>query len=219
MKHITKSFDEVGARLKRGGKPQKYFLDGPRRRLFMEKYDGSTETINELQRLLDVPRWVIHKWAAELGLTRQNEILWTPEEVKYLETNLYRTSVEKMAAHLGRTKVAVRVKAKRLGVNKCLQEGYTLNGLRLALGCTHFQIEKWIKNGWLRGRRRNTEKPDRDTWYFSDHAIRAFVFAHPNEINQHCVDWLWLIDVLSTNNARYGLGSLSVQYGEAEEEV
>lgn len=180
-----------------GGIRQKYFLDEPGRRLLLARYDGKPETIDELVRRLNVPRWTVRKWAGELGLTRKREPRWTPEDEVYLERNLHCKSLAALAVYLGRTKVSVRLKAKRLGINKCYQEGYTMRGLCQGLGCDHKQVERWLERGWLKGRRRQTERTHApDVWYFSDDAIRKFIIAHPQEVDPRRFDWLWVVDVL-----------------------
>lgn len=197
-----------------GGIRQKYFLDEPGRRLILARYDGKPETITELAERLAVPRWTVKKWGRELGLARQREPRWTSEDEEYLRRNLHRSSLGDIAKKLGRTKVSVKLKAKRLGVNKCEQEGYTMRGLCLGLGCDHKQVERWLDKGWIKGRRRHTERTSQqggDVWYFSDDAIRKFITHHPREVDQRRFDWLWVLDILTG-----GLGELDTGYGESE---
>lgn len=200
----------------RGGRQQLHVLDEPGRRLILAKYDGKTETIDELCRQLCVPRWKVKYWACDLGLTRQKEPRWTEEEIAYLERNLHTQSLGKIAKHLGRTKVAVRLKAKRLGVNKIYQEGYTMKGLCVGLGCDHHKVERWIANGWLKGRRRESERTHSDFWYFTDTDIRALIASHPLEIDPRRADWLWLVDILLSGNGQKGLGELANPATEKE---
>lgn len=192
---------------------QKYILDEPGRRLLLARYDGKSETIDELAKRLAVPRTIVKYWAREIGLARRKEPRWTPEDEAYLEQNLHKSSIDAIAKRLGRTKTAVKLKAKRLGVNKCGQQGYTMRGLCLGLGCSHHTVLKWLEKGWIKGRHRHTERADHDVWCFSDDAIRKFILQHPNEIDQRRFDWLWVVDVLAG-----GLGELGTMYGESEQE-
>lgn len=195
-----------------GGRRQKYFLDEPGRHLIRAKYDGRTETIDELADRLHVPRWVVMRWARDMGLTRRKEPMWTQEETNYIERYIHKASIAAIAKHLGRTQTAVQSKAKRIGINKH-QEGYTMTGLCQGLGCDEKTIKKWIERGWLRGQRRKTERTEGqgDIWYFSDTAIRELVRKHPEEIDPRRAIWLWLVDVLLG-----GLGSLQGNRGESE---
>jgi hypothetical protein len=149
------ALDQIGSKRTEsnaGGRQQKYFLDEPGRRLLLAKYDGRTETIDELAERLHVPRWVVMRWARGLGLTRRKEPPWTREEMNYLESYLYKTSIASIAKHLGRTQTAVQSKAKRLGINKH-QEGYTMSGICQGFGCDTKTVKKWLSRGWLRGQR------------------------------------------------------------------
>lgn len=218
---VYTSFDQVGTKregVHKGGIKQQYILDDRGRRLLLSLYDGTSERIDELERLMHIPRWKIRHWASQLALTRQKEPFWTAEDEEYLARNLHRKSIADIAQTLGRTKTAVKVKAKRLGINKTIQEGYTMRGLCLALGCDHHKIEKWLKYGWIKGQRRQSERVSAqggDIWFFTDSDVRSLVIAHPNEIDQRRCDWLWMVDLLAGGN-NYGIGSLAKTYGERE---
>lgn len=205
MPQALMTFEEVGTRRvgrHAGGHRQRWTLTVPMRTLLLARYDGRSETIDELcRRFGNVPRWRVRKWAADLGLARQKEPPWSEGDARYLEANLYRSSVADIARHLGRTQTAVRLKAKRLGLSKS-GEGYTQRQLALGLGCDDHKVRRWVDAGWLRGSRRQTERCDAqggDMWYFSDAAVRAFVRDHPNEVDPRRADWVWLVDVLTNS--------------------
>lgn len=187
-----------------GGLRQKYVLDERGRRLMLDLYDGTSEKITQLERLLGVPRGIVKNWGSQLGLTRQKDPRWTEEDIAYLQKHLHHYSLDQIAKHLRRTKVAVRLKAKRIGVNKCYQEGYTMRGLCMALGCDHHKVERWIAAGWLVGTRRKTERQDdRDVWLFTDEQIRRFLWMHPLEVDSRRFDWLFIHSLLT------GVGELT----------
>lgn len=189
---------------------QKYFLSDAGRRLLLDTYDGRTETVDMLTKHLQVPRWCVRRWAVQLGLSQPRKTAWTPEEERYLEANLHHMSVGRIAKKLGRTKVAVQRKAASLGISK-LGEGYTIHSLADALGCARQTVTLWVERGWLKGKRRQTERPDNDIWYFSDAAVRKFIMQHPHEVDPRRADWLWLVDVLAG-----GIGELPGHRGESE---
>lgn len=203
MAQQLRTFEEVGTRREggsKGGCRQKWFLDVPGRRLILARYDGRSETITELADRLGVPRYVIKKWGRQLGLARQHEPRWSESDISYLETSLHRYSIATIAHHLGRTQTAVKLKAKRLGIRKT-GEGYTMRALCQGLGCDHHKVERWIRMGWIKGIRRQSERTVQqggDLWCFSDAAIRRLIKEHPGEIDQRRVDWLWLIDILTS---------------------
>lgn len=204
----------------RGGVRQKYVLDDVGRRLLLEQYNGRTETIDHLMEShftpLGIPRDKVKTWACQLGLARKKEPRWTTKDLNYVERNLHKKSLGAIAKHLHRTKTAVTIKAKKLGVAKS-HEGYTMRGLMVGLGMTnHHRVLFWLEQGWLKGSRRKTERPaERDIWYFSDRAIRDFVRSHPEEVDPRRADWLWLVDVLLGDAT--GIGSLTRCHESNEE--
>lgn len=216
------TFDEVGQKRMaghRGGVRQRYILTDQGRRLLLETYDGTSACIDMLVERLGVPRWKVNRWAGDLGLARQKEPYWTQEDEDYLERNLHRKSVADIAKTLNRTQVAVRLKAKRLGVNKLYQEGYTMRGLCMALGCDHRKVKTWVERGWLKGTRRQSERvtvQGGDVWLFTNRDVRHFVIKHPTEIDQRRCDWIWMVDLLAGGDF-YGTGELTRLKGEPDE--
>jgi hypothetical protein len=207
----------VGAkRTEKGGRPQKYILSPEGRRLILEKYDGSTERLDELERLLKpVPRWVIIKWASQMGLTRDSRNQnWTPEEIAFLKKNIKTMSMKELAEKLERAEYTIRRKAIREGLYQPhTHEGYNMQDLMLGLGVTnHHKIEQWIEDGWLKGRKRRIGVTHQE-WHFTDKDIKAFILTHPDEIDPRRFDWLWIVDVLSG-----GIGRLDDErYAKGEE--
>jgi transposase len=119
---------------------------------------------------------------------------WTTEDIFYLESKIHIMSMDDLCARLNRTEASIIQKAQQLGINK-ISEGYSLNALVAGFGVHHKTIERWIDKGWLKGKRRQTER-ERDIWYFSDTNVRDFVKRHPEEVNPTKTDWIWLVDVL-----------------------
>lgn len=205
-----KPIDQVGARRAfPGGVRQKYILDEPGRRLVIALYDGSSERIDELQRRLGVPRYVILRWASQLGVTRRSQDhWWTPKEIEYLKRHFQRDKAEDIAKHLGCTVMSVRHKAHRLGLSQPRDEGYTLTALCEGLGCHYTKAKRWCDQGWLKGERR-ANHGSTDPWTFTPKQIRDFIIAHPEEIDLRRVEKLWFIDILA--GGRVGIGALDDQ--------
>lgn len=201
--------DNVGApRAHTGGKPQKYFLDERGRSLIMAHYDGTKEHTEDLAKWLDVPAWLIKKWAQKLGISRNRDPRWTSQEMAYLEKNLRRMTIEDMARHLGRTRSAVQSRIYRIGLYRRSDDGYTMKDLMLGLGVRdHHKVERWVNRGWLKGRKLKTNKDaNHQPWLFLDKDIRDFIIAHPEEIDLRHVEKHWFIDLLA--GGKYGIGSI-----------
>jgi hypothetical protein len=176
--------------------PEKYPLDERKKLLLLRNYDGRTSTIDQLTRLLGVPRWKVKRWGIELGLARSKEPRWTEEDIDYLEQHLHKKPLMEIARHLHRTKMSIKLKSQRLGMSKS-SSGYTMQRLASCLGCDCKNVRKWIETGKLHGTRRGTEREADDYWYFSDTDVLKFITRHPEEIDQRRVGWLWVVDLLS----------------------
>ena len=186
-----------------GGRRRRYTLTDRARALF-DGYDGRPATVKRLIAELSeelggpVPRWRVHKWAAELGYGRLKEPPWTERDLRILRGSIGRVPLKQIATRLGRTPTAVKIKAQRLGVRK-KGEGYTQGALCTGLGIDHHKVDSWVDRGWLVGTRRESKRTARQggkAWLFTEAAIRALVREHAAEIDPRRVDWPWLVEVL-----------------------
>jgi len=187
---------------------QKWFLDDRGRKLIMDLYDGTTERVTLLEKELRVPRKVVKRWAGELGVARKpRDINWSIEEIAYLEKHYHRKSMVELSNYLKRSIGAIKYRATMLGLRS--HENYTGTELKEAFGCKYERIQMWIAKGWIKGFRREKDAQRGDAWQFTEKAIRDFIIAHPNELDQRRVDWLWIIDILAGER---GLGRLDESY-------
>jgi hypothetical protein len=201
--------DQVGAkRSHRGGNNQKYFLDDRGRKYIMELYDGSKHRTDMLQRYLPgVPRRVIQRWARELGKVCPRSS-WSPQQEKLLRDNFNRLSMRKLQKLIRKHSTSIKSKIAQLGLEREEKaEYYNASQLGDALGIKHDKVISWIKKGWLRATKRDTAF-NHDVWQISLSAIRTFIFEHPNQLDPHRFDWLWVVDVLAGD---IGMGELGPQ--------
>ena len=125
---------------------------------------------------------------------------WSPQEVEYLATWYHRRGVQVIAKALGRSVVAVKLRAKRLGYRKN-GEGYTAHSLAQALGVDGHWVSDRIRDGKMHAVKRQTERlPEQggDTWFISEGAVVAFIRKYPFDVDLRKVDQLWFMDVIST---------------------
>ena len=180
------------------GKPVKYVRTEWHERVLRARYDCRSATIDEIERLFRVPRWVVRKWAQQMGLARTKERRWTEEDEEYLRIWLPKAHIVTIARRLRRTETAVALKARRLDLTKS-DEGYTLRQLCVALGETnHHKIRAWVESGALKACRRLTRRQPQqggDMWLFTDEALRAFFRRCPMEIDLRRVDQLWFMGI------------------------
>lgn len=79
------------------------------------------------------------------------EPYWSDRELDYMATHIGILSPEQIAAKLGRTPTAVRVKQHRLRIRFC-DNFYCYTTLAAELGRTRTIVRKWYRRGWLSGR-------------------------------------------------------------------
>jgi transposase-like protein len=192
---------------------QKYAMTDEQRALLIQMYDSKSATITYLAETFNVPRFTIRIWASQLGIANKGRREWSQKDLEYLATHYCTMAVEDIALKLHRSVTAIRRKASDLGINK-LSDGYTVQSLREAFGCTTYTIQKWIDLGWLKAKKRKSErKENSDYWFISDDSVRSFIKDHWNEIDQHKVYWPWLRDMVF--GGEKGLGSLVEPRGQA----
>jgi hypothetical protein len=199
--------DRPGApRKNKGGMPQKWFLTDREYKLIDDLYDGSKEGIDLLQRQMPhIPRRIVQRFAMQMGKTRPRGY-WEPEDEEFLRKNLRKMSMNELKKHLNKDKITIVRKAHRMGLYRENNgDGYTLADLMLGLGISNnHKIYEWIAKGWLKGKK-TIVALKLDQWNFTAKDIREFVLAHPDQLNQHKFDWLWVADILSGDR---GIGRL-----------
>lgn len=190
----------------RGRVAKKYVWTPERDKILRDRYDGKVHgRAAEIAASLGWPDWVIKKRAAVLGLAYPATSRdWTGEEESFLLRNAGVRHVHWMAKQLQRSEASVVLKLKRLRISRRWREGYTLRGLEECFGCDHHAIDRWIRAGWLVGRRRGTRRTGpggrgngpADAWYFTDEDLLRFIRAHPMEFRLDKADQYWLMDLL-----------------------
>lgn len=188
---------------------KKYFLDEEGKRFFLDAYDSTPDCVRRLSKRFNVPRHTIHDWAEMLGVHQKRKKHWKEEELSYLKSAWGGTSISGIAKKLNRSIGSVRQRAAHLGLSRIDNDKLNLIELREAFRCGDRTLAQWIERGWLKG----TQNGKHGVWQFSDKQIRDFIVRHPDQVNQHKVDWLWVVDILSSEN---GIGELVRMKGEKE---
>jgi hypothetical protein len=183
---------------------------------FLNKhYDGTKEKTTWIAQELGTTRKTVMQWAYVLNLTNRSRLpssrrqQWTKEMDSYLEQHYPFMKPEEIAKRLKppRTVNDVMLRANELCINK-LSEGYTVEALCQALSRNRRTICRYIELGWLKTRRRNTDR-SRDFYYVSQSDIYELITNHPNVINHHNMTEeriLWTIDILA--GGKHGIKGL-----------
>lgn len=92
---------------------------------------------------------------------------WTKEEIEYLEEKWGYVGIERISSKLGRTKTAIRIKAKRLKLGGATVTGEFVTAFQAArlLGIDrHVVADNWITNLGLKATKQN-RTGNRLMWY------------------------------------------------------
>lgn len=193
---------------------EKYFPTDEELAIIRDYYDGSSLRLGKIMRLLGrkYPRWYVRRLAQGMGLARVKEPLWSAAEECYVAEHYPRMGLKALRrglianGHFPRSTTAIHLKIKRLGIVGADDDGFTLRGLQNFLWGgqeQHHIISRWIVNGWLKGKRRGTlrtAKQGGDCWYFDPEWVRAFIIAHPEEIDLRLVDPVAFIRLVAGDN-------------------
>lgn len=175
--------------------------------LFLERNDR--KAISASARKLQLPKWMVTRRGAVLGLARVKEAPWCAEEVAVLERwgHLTDAVVQRKLHGAGfqRSINAVHLKMKRLRIKQNL-DGYSAWSLATAFGVDGHKITYWIDRKMLKATRRGTNRAacqGGDTYWITHSAVRAFVLAYPDEVDLRKVEKWWFLDLITAG--RIGL--------------
>ena len=179
---------------------KKYFLTEDEVRAIRDLYDGSTGRIDRIMAMVGdrYPRWYIRRIANEMGLARDKPAYWSEAEIEYLHKNYPRkgfvalqNGFKRINGGIYRSCTAIRLKAKRISINK-RSDGFTMRMVEDLLGADHHKIEKWIERGWLKnGSRKGTLRTvaqGGDMHHFESKDLRDFITSHPGEVDLRRVE-------------------------------
>ncbi len=113
-----------------------------------------------------------------------------------------------LARRLRRSENAIHLKLRRLEIAQRFREGYTLSDVAIGLGVDHHVVARWVRQGWLRGRRRGNGRrrsgspgsTPADAWYFTDEDLLRFIRTHPLAFRLEKVEPLWFLALVLNPN-------------------
>lgn len=170
-------------------------------RLFLDY--GNRKAIGACAARLQLPKWMVNRRAAILGLARVKELVWSNEEVALLERwgHLTDAVIQRKLKEAGfdRSVNGIHLKLKRLRIKQNL-DGYSAHSLATAFGVDGHKITYWIHRKMLRATRRETDRTERqggDTYWITHEAVYNFVLSHPDEIDLRKVEKWWFLDLVT----------------------
>lgn len=184
----------------RGRRTLKYEWNSAKDDFLRSRYDSRVRRrTHEIASALGWPVWVIKKRAQLLGLAQPwpaTRRTWTTDDMALLEQYAGQRHVNWIAKRLKRPIVSVVLKLKRMDLRRRVTEGYTLRDLQDCFGVDHHVIERFVREGKLKVRRRNPDAACRSPWLATDRDLLAFIRSHPTAINLAKVDALWFLDLV-----------------------
>lgn len=174
----------------------------------------TTPTKGDVQRLAKTvgrPRWWVSKRASALGLVtpRFKAPRWTEAENELIESMAHRNpaTIRRALKARGyeRTETAIIVQLKRLGATREDPDHFTGCGLASVMGVDAKTVSGWIVKGWLRAKRRGTERVTAqggDEWWIHRRDVRSFIVENVAAVDLRKVDKFWFVDLLADSTAR-----------------
>lgn len=191
-----------GCRWKHRGKAPLYMLTPERRSYIQKHYSVSDKGMSlRIARVLQVPKWRVVRWAAEMGLCTRGPKSpdWTADEVAFLESHIGSRHPNWIAKQLKRSVTAVVVKSKRLQIDRrgC-RDWMTASSVALGFGLEVHTVIRWIEKGWLQAERFGKDHPDgrASAWKVWPQALSRFVREHPAAYTLAKVDQVWFLDLV-----------------------
>lgn len=146
--------------------------------------------LNAIQRTSGFPRHVLIDEARRLGLNREHKT-WTRGEDLVVSTAVGDQDIARIAQKLGRTREAVRMRAKRLGISTRVRADYSVGDLMQIFGEGRRRVADWIDRGLL-GRPMQTNTGTR----VKDGAVVTFIQRHSDIYSLRRADETFLKGVL-----------------------
>lgn len=165
--------------------------------------------IARLAATLGRPRWWVSKRAQVLGCVapRFKQPPWTDAEDEIITTHAARApeTISRMLRRAGfdRTATAVVVRLKRLGQahgRAADPDHFTANALARLFGVDRKTVGGWIVKGWLKARRRGTERHagnGGDEYWIHRRDVRRFVIDNVAAVDLRKVEKFWFVDLMA----------------------
>lgn len=161
--------------------------------------------VKDLATKTGIPRWKLSRQAREMGLLakQKKEPPWSDRELRILHSSAH-LSLDRIQIHLKkvgfkRSTQGIYVKRKRMRFMANLN-GQSATSTAMCFGVDVKVITGWIKKGWLKAKRRGTNRTaiqGGDIWWIKDMWIKDFIISSVAVIDIRKIDKYWLVDLLA----------------------
>jgi len=180
-------------------------IDAEITRIYNEQPSGrhGRPGLKTYARQIGWPHWAAKKRARALGIARTKETSWTERELTLLSRYAHLTpevcAKKLREAGVRRSANACKIKLTRLGYKEGT-EYYSGCSLARAFGLDQHCITRWVRTGKLKAGHKGTARlavQGGDAWLIHEDDVRAFIVAHPEEIDLRKVDQRWFLYVIT----------------------
>jgi hypothetical protein len=174
-----------------------------------KRSERAVPLVRELAASFGMPRWRVTNRAREIGAyePRVKEPVWSEAEIDLLHENFHKHPevIRKIFKKHGfvRSVTGIIVKRRRLGLLQSFRasEGlYTSRALAQCLGIDDHSVTGWIKKGWLKAKRRGTDRTPQqggDMYEITEKDVREFIVENVGVIDIRKVDKFWFVDLVA----------------------
>lgn len=141
----------------------------------LKHYDGTSVTINHMQEKSNVPRNTITAYATRFRLCKKTPIRWSEIELEYLKHEWGRKTESAIAKNLGRTQMAVHLKARRLELGG-RKINYSCREVGNLLGICSKSVKSWGDKGL----KITKAKTDAKIWSIKFEDLEEFLEKNPD---------------------------------------
>ena len=154
-----------------------------------------------------VTRHAVKGVVAKMGIARPAGRRWSDDDEEILRDLYCRFEIAVVARKMKRSRSAIVLKAKRIGLNRMMRDGwYTKADVCELFGVDHHWVTARVNSGALVAK---SNRPDLapaqkggSYWRIQEKDLRSFIRRYPQELQGRNVDMLQLVDLLSGVNCK-----------------
>jgi hypothetical protein len=114
---------------------------------------------------------------------------WTPQELEFLEHNMYRLAAWQIGKRLGRSEAAIFNRARKIGLPRRNPEHLSGNEAMSIIGLNaHATVRRWMRDGLLPAERRPGRGRWETEWTVLEKDVIAFLRSNPHLVDRDKVN-------------------------------
>lgn len=166
-------------------------------------YDGTVASRDQIAEILDrTPASIAHQITAQRLRRKAATKPWTHDDDQELEDRAGTMPTHLLAQEMHRTTEAVRLRARHLGIQTKLRDGwYTKSEVCQILGKGHKSVGTLITSGQLNARPHYETGPEDSrgaaAWHISQQDLKDFIIQHSDRLQPTKMDVTAVVEILA----------------------